>query len=105
MSGDKERFLFEELMRGIEEMADERGAYTSIKQGLMEAIETPKELPYIKVTKNGEITLDQTTGLYTVWEVTYFDKVCVTEYLPVAKLALEWYVEEYLRELREGGDE
>ena len=96
------RDLFKELIDGVNEMSNEREAYNSIKQGLVEAIESSQESPYLKVTKNGEITLDQTTGLYTVWEVTYFDKVCVTEYLPVAKLALEWYCKECLGE---GGDE
>jgi hypothetical protein len=102
MSGDKERFLFEELMRGVEEMAQGREVYSSITQGLVETIETPKELPYLKVTENGEITLDPTTNLYTAWDETYSDTICVTGHLPVAKLALEWYCKECLGE---GGNE
>lgn len=46
MGGDKERFLFEELMRGIEEMALEREVHYSINDGLEEAIEASKKEHY-----------------------------------------------------------
>ena len=46
MSGDKERFLFEELMRGIEEMALERKVHYGITQDIEEAIEASKKEHY-----------------------------------------------------------
>ncbi len=51
---------------------------------------------YIKVTKNGEITKDLDTGLYTVWDETYADMVGQTYYINVAKAMLEVYCSDYL---------
>ena len=89
MSGDKERFLFEELMRGIEEMADERGAYTSIKQGLVEAIEA--------ANRGVSITHNPTTKLYDVMDNG--ELICSTSTLPLAKECAEYWIKEIL-----GGD-
>jgi hypothetical protein len=48
------------------------------------------------ITKNGEITLDKTTGIYTVWDETYADVVGDTKYLPIAEVMLETYKRVYL---------
>lgn len=50
----------------------------------------------IKITKNGEITLDRETNRYTVWDETYSNAVCVTRYLLIAEAALKIYTENYL---------
>lgn len=48
-------------------------------------------------TNNGEITYNRTTGMYTVWDETYVNKVCKTPYEFIAKSALELYCQ-YLDE-------
>jgi hypothetical protein len=50
----------------------------------------------IKVTKNGEITFDPETNLYTVWDETYAYTVGTTYYSLVAKDMLESYCKNYL---------
>ena len=50
----------------------------------------------IKVTKNGSITYDLTTNLYTVWDETYAYTVGETQYPLVAKAMLEAYCSCYL---------
>jgi hypothetical protein len=50
----------------------------------------------IKITKNGEITYDETTRLYTVWDETYAEEVGSTGYLEVAKAMLHAYCVYYL---------
>lgn len=50
-----------------------------------------------KITENGEITLNEITGIYTVWDETYTDFVAKTKYLEVAKDALSSYAKHYLR--------
>lgn len=47
--------------------------------------------PLQSITKNGEITFDPDTKEYTVWDETYSDTVCVTNYPSVANAALEAY--------------
>ena len=42
-------------------------------------------------TKNGEITLDTTTNMYTVWDETYSNTLCVTRDLHVAEHVLRRY--------------
>lgn len=48
------------------------------------------------ITKNGEITLNNSTGIYTVWDETYSDFVAKTKYLKVAEDALYSYAKHYL---------
>ena len=47
-------------------------------------------------TENGEITFNTETKEYTVWNETYSDTVCVTQYPKVAEAALLAYAENYL---------
>jgi hypothetical protein len=49
-----------------------------------------------KYTKNGEITFNPKTGEYTVWNETYSETVCLTNYPKVAEAALEAYAKHYL---------
>lgn len=51
-------------------------------------------------TPNGEITFNETTGMYTVWDETYAYTVCVTQYPFIAEAALELYCK-YLNEGQE----
>lgn len=46
-----------------------------------------------------EITFDNETNYYTVWDETYAYPVGMTQYLKVAEAMLEAYIEHYL----EGG--
>jgi hypothetical protein len=48
------------------------------------------------ITKNGEITLDKSTGIYTVWDETYVYTVGETSYRLVADAMLETYARVYL---------
>lgn len=59
---------------------------------------TLAEIPSIdeKYTENGEITFNPITKVYTVWDETYADKVCTTNYPQVAIAALKAYSEHYL---------
>lgn len=45
---------------------------------------------------NGEITFNYDNKQYTVWNETYTDSICVTNYPEVAKAALKAYGEYYL---------
>ena len=42
-------------------------------------------------TKNGEITYNENTNLFTVWDECYANVVCTTSYPFIAKAALEQY--------------
>lgn len=55
-------------------------------------------VPEVRVTENGEITHNPETGLFTVWDETYTEQVCVTSYKPIATAALKWYGEVVLGE-------
>ena len=50
----------------------------------------------IKHTENGEITFNTETKEYTVWDESYLDPVCVTNYPKVAEAALVAYADNYL---------
>lgn len=50
---------------------------------------------------NGEITFDPATNEYTVWNETYSDPVCITNYPKVAEAALTAYGKHYLQEEQE----
>lgn len=45
---------------------------------------------------NGEITFNLLTKQYTVWDETYSNTVCTTNYPKVAEAALTAYMEYYL---------
>lgn len=47
-------------------------------------------------TKNGEITFNKKTNLYTVWDETYAYTVGTTQYPKVAEAMLEAYIKYYL---------
>lgn len=47
----------------------------------------------IKITSNGEITLDKSTGIYTVWDETYSDTVYLTKNKAVALAVYTDYCE------------
>jgi hypothetical protein len=49
-----------------------------------------------KHTKNGEITFNTETKEYVVWNETYSDTVCTTNYPKVAEAALKAYADHYL---------
>jgi hypothetical protein len=49
-----------------------------------------------KYTENGEITFNKLTGVYTVWNETYSDHVCITNYPKIAEAALATYAKHYL---------
>ncbi len=59
---------------------------------------TIAEIPSVdeKYTENGEITFNPITKVYTVWDETYADTVCTTNYPQVALAALKAYGEHYL---------
>lgn len=46
-----------------------------------------------RVTENGEITYDTETKLFTVWNESYGDPVCVTQYDFIAFAALNSYAD------------
>lgn len=50
----------------------------------------------IKITPNGEITYDETTKLYTVWDETYAYEVGTTHYPKVAEAMLQAYCDYYV---------
>ncbi len=77
-----ERNLFKELIDGVNEMSNEREAYNSIKQGLVEAIEVA----------NGGVSIDYnpTTKLYDVMDNG--ELICSARTLPLAKQDLDWYL-------------
>ena len=60
--------------------------------------EKSPDLPVIGiwVTKNGEITQDESSKEYTVWDETYAYIVCKTMYEKVAYAAHKTYCEVYL---------
>jgi hypothetical protein len=49
-----------------------------------------------KVTDNGEILLNTETGIYTVYDETYSEQICLTYYEEIARAALRIYGEKYL---------
>jgi len=49
-----------------------------------------------KITKNGEITKNEQTGIYSVWNEIYSEIVCQTPYYEIVKQARITYAEYYL---------
>ena len=49
-----------------------------------------------RYTENGEITFNKETGMYTVWDETYSDTICKTQYPKIAEAALSTYSKHYL---------
>ncbi len=84
-----ERDLFKELIDGVNDMSNEREAYNSIKQGLVEAIET--------ASRGVSITHNPTTKLYDVMDNE--ELICSTSTLSLAKECAEYWIKEIL-----GGD-
>jgi len=59
-------------------------------------VEEIKDNEEINYTKNGEITWNKTTGEFKVYNETYTDVICTTQYLKIAEIALKIYAEDFL---------